>query len=71
MNREELQKRYDTVSETKEKLKRNQKLIIDCLKSNDIKDNDMKIVRWGYNQRLKMLGLEKQRILKKLHKTLN
>ena len=49
-----------------DKLKSNQKLIMDSLGSNpQLTENDLKIVKWAYNQRFKMLQREKQRMLKK------
>jgi hypothetical protein len=54
------------IDNTIDKLKRNQKLIMDSLRSNpQLTENDLKIVKWAYIQRFKMLQREKQRMLKK------
>jgi len=55
------------IDNTIDKLKRNQKLIMDSLRSNpQLTENDLKIVKWAYTQRFKMLQREKQRMLKKI-----
>lgn len=62
MDREEKQKRLDALGKAIQELKENQKLIMGCLASdlnNGLNEKDLKVVRWAYNQRFKMLQHDK------------
>ena len=61
----EYDKKLNSLKETVEDLKVNQKLIMSCLTSdlgNSIKDKDLKVVRWAYSQRFKMLQRDIHRL---------
>ena len=63
MEREERQKRVKSIEGTIEDLRKNQKLIMGCLMSyldNGLQERDLKIVKWAYSQRFKMLQKEKE-----------
>jgi hypothetical protein len=63
MDREEKQKRLESLEKSVQNLKENQKLIMSCLIpdcSNGLTDKDLKVVKWAYNQRFKMFQHEKQ-----------
>jgi hypothetical protein len=69
MNRDEILKKLEGLNKSGQELKENQKLIMDCLTSNlnnGLTNKDLKIVRWAYSQRFKMLQHEKQILNKKL-----
>jgi hypothetical protein len=68
MNQEEKQKRFISLNKTVQDLKDNQKLVMGVLTSetdNGLTDKDLKVVKWAYNQKFKMLQHEKQVLLKK------
>jgi hypothetical protein len=68
MNLEEKQKRLETLDKSVQKLKENQKLIMQCLTSdigNGLEEKDLKVVRWAYNQKFKMFQHEKLILNKK------
>lgn len=62
MDKEEKQKRLESLNKSVQNLKENQKLIMECLTSdmgNRLNSKDLKVVKWAYNQRFKMLQHEK------------
>lgn len=61
MDREEKQKRLESLNKSVQELKINQNLIMSRLKSphNGLVEKDLKVVRWAYTQRFKMLQKEK------------
>lgn len=68
MEREEKQKRLGSLEKSIQDLKENQKLIMSCLTSdisNGIKEKDLKVVKWAYTQRFKMLQHDKHIIHQK------
>ena len=66
MNLEEKQKRLESLGKSIQALKENQKLIMGCLtpEHNELTPKDLKVVKWAYNQRFKMLQKEKHLIQK-------
>ncbi len=68
MNPEEKQKRLETLDKSVQKLKENQKLIMQYLTSdigNGLEEKDLKVVRWAYSQKFKMFQREKLILNKK------
>ena len=71
MNREEKQKGLESLDKAIQALKENQKLIMGCLTSyldNGLEEKDLKIVKWAYTRRFKMLQHDKHIISSKREK---
>ena len=68
MTEEDRQKQIINLDKAVQNLKDNQRLVMGCLTSdtgNGLTNKDLKVVRWAYNQKFKMLQHEKQVLSKK------
>ena len=70
MDQEKGQQRLSGLDKAIQELKANQKLIMQCLTSdlgNGLKEKDLKVVKWAYTQRFKMLQHEKHILHQKIN----